>query len=48
MQLRYPQKAANALTALYKLVKMVSGLVVTAILDTPSSEAKNPQSKFSG
>ena len=36
MQLRYPQKTANVLTALYNLVKMVCGLVVTAILDTPS------------
>jgi len=43
MQLRYPQKVANDLTAIYKLVTMVCGIVVTAILDTQSSEAKNPQ-----
>jgi len=48
MQLRYPQKAADILTALYKLLTMVCVLVVTAVLDTPSSEAKNPQSNSSG
>jgi hypothetical protein len=48
MQLRYPQKDTNVLTTLYKLVTMVCGLVVTEILDTSSSEVKNPQSKSSG
>jgi hypothetical protein len=40
MHLRYPQKAANIVTALYKLETMVCSVVVTEIFDTLSSEAK--------